>query len=60
VIAIDAASGRARAAVTEESRTFFCYSGKKFRHDLDDGEEIIWMSERDGATRKSTSSSSSM
>jgi len=48
VIAIDAASGRARAAVTEESRTFFCYSGKKFRHDLDDGEEIIWMSERDG------------
>ena len=48
VIAIDAASGRARAAVTEESRTFFCYSGKKFRHDLDDGDEIIWMSERDG------------
>ena len=48
VISIDAASGRARAAVAEESRTFFCYSGKKFRHDLDDGKEIIWMSERDG------------
>ena len=48
VISIDAASGAARAAVTEEARTFFCYSGKKFRQDLDDGKEIIWMSERDG------------
>ena len=28
--------------------TFFHYSGKKFRYDLNDGEEIIWMSERDG------------
>ena len=34
--------------ITEEPKTFFCYSGKKFRHDLDDGKEIIWMSERDG------------
>jgi dipeptidyl aminopeptidase/acylaminoacyl peptidase len=48
VISIDAASGTARAVVTEESKTFFCYSGKKFRHDLGDGKEIVWMSERDG------------
>jgi Dipeptidyl peptidase IV (DPP IV) N-terminal region len=40
VIAIDPASGAARAVVTEESKTFFCYSGKKYRHDLADGKEI--------------------
>jgi dipeptidyl aminopeptidase/acylaminoacyl peptidase len=49
--------GRARALITEESRTFINYrplvanqrdSGKKVRRDLDDGREIIWMSERDG------------
>ncbi len=48
VISVDAASGVARSAVSEESKTFFCYSGKKFRHDLDEGKDIIWMSERDG------------
>ena len=48
VISIDAVSGAARAIITEESKTFFCYSGKKFRHDLDDGKAIVWMSERDG------------
>ena len=34
VIEIDAATGRAHAVVTEEPKTFFCYSGKKFRRDL--------------------------
>ena len=48
VISIDPASGAARALITEESKTFFCYSGKKFRQDLAGGKEIIWMSERDG------------
>ncbi len=48
VISVDAVSGAARAVITEESKTFFCYSGKKFRHDLDDGKQIVWMSERDG------------
>jgi dipeptidyl aminopeptidase/acylaminoacyl peptidase len=48
VIEIDAATGRAHAVVTEEPKTFFCYSGKKFRRDLADGIELIWMSERDG------------
>jgi dipeptidyl aminopeptidase/acylaminoacyl peptidase len=48
VIEIDGATGRARAVVNEEPKTFFCYSGKKFRRDVGDGKEIIWMSERDG------------
>lgn len=48
VIEVDAASGAARAAIDEESPTFFCYSGKKYRHDVQDGKEIVWMSERDG------------
>jgi dipeptidyl aminopeptidase/acylaminoacyl peptidase len=48
VIEVDGATGRARALISEEPKTFFCYSGKKYRHDVDDGREIIWMSERDG------------
>ena len=48
VIAIDAATATARTIINEESKTFFCYSGKKFRQDIDDGREIVWMSERDG------------
>jgi len=48
VIEVDAATGAARTAVNEQASTFIDYSGKKFRHDLDDGREIVWMSERDG------------
>jgi dipeptidyl aminopeptidase/acylaminoacyl peptidase len=48
IIEVDAASARPRAVVSEEAPTFFCYSGKKFRRDIDDGREIIWMSERGG------------
>ncbi|HEU4939544.1 MAG TPA: DPP IV N-terminal domain-containing protein [Vicinamibacterales bacterium] len=48
VIEVDAATGTARAVINEEAKTFFCYSGKKFRRDLGDGREVIWMSERDG------------
>lgn len=57
VIEVDAASGVARAVISEEVSTFFNYrtirpnsrdSGKKFRFDVDDGREVIWMSERDG------------
>jgi len=47
VIAVDAASGAARAIVDEQSPTFICYSGKFFCHWLGD-DELIWMSERDG------------
>jgi dipeptidyl aminopeptidase/acylaminoacyl peptidase len=48
VIEVDAATGKPRALIDEQSKTFFCYSGKKYRHDAADGKEIIWMSERDG------------
>jgi hypothetical protein len=54
IIEIDANTGTTRAVISEEPETFFYYSnargngGTRYRHDLDDGEEIIWMSERDG------------
>ncbi len=57
VIEVNAATGKARAVISEEPKTFFNYrpangtladSGKKFRCDVDDGKEIVWMSERDG------------
>jgi len=48
VISVDAANAAARVVIGEEAKTFFCYSGKKFRRDLGDGREIVWMSERDG------------
>ncbi len=56
VIEIDAATGTPRAVISEAPKTFFYYNlanhsrggGKRFRHDLADGKEIIWMSERDG------------
>ncbi|HVD93757.1 MAG TPA: DPP IV N-terminal domain-containing protein [Vicinamibacterales bacterium] len=57
VIEADADSGRARAIITEEPKTFFNYraanggltdSGKKYRYDVADGKEVVWMSERDG------------
>ena len=51
------ASGNARALISDEPATFFSYrvangsladSGRKYRYDVNDGKEIIWMSERDG------------
>jgi dipeptidyl aminopeptidase/acylaminoacyl peptidase len=48
IIEINAATGKTRALISEEPKTFFCYSGKKYRADIDDGREIVWMSERDG------------
>ena len=56
VIEADAVTGRTRAVISEEPKTFFYYnqassnrgSGKKFRHDVADGREVVWMSERDG------------
>ncbi len=48
VIEVDAATGQARAVISEEPRTFF-NSWRKFSHDVrNEGKEIIWMSERDG------------
>jgi len=48
IIEVDGATGQARALVNEESRTFFAYYGKLYRYHVQDGKEIIWMSERDG------------
>jgi hypothetical protein len=56
VIEVDAQTGKARALIDEESKTFIYYNmlgpglsaGRRYRHDLNDGKEIIWASERDG------------
>jgi dipeptidyl aminopeptidase/acylaminoacyl peptidase len=56
VVEVDAQTGVARALVSETPPTFFYYNrsaatlqaGKRFRHDLADGREMVWMSERDG------------
>ena len=56
VIEVNAQTGAARPLIAETSKTFFYYSdlgpglsaGRRYRHDVDDGKEIIWASERDG------------
>ncbi len=48
IIEVDARTGKIRVLVDEQSKTFFCYYSKYYRHDVEDGKEIIWMSERDG------------
>jgi dienelactone hydrolase len=56
VIEVDARSGNSRALIDEHSPTFIYYNllgpglsaGRRFRHDVNDGKEIIWASERDG------------
>ncbi|HSV87490.1 MAG TPA: prolyl oligopeptidase family serine peptidase [Bacteroidales bacterium] len=40
--------GRVRVIIDERSPTFIDYSSKRFRHDVNDGRELIWASERDG------------
>lgn len=41
-------TGRLSELVKEQTPTFFTYYSKRFRYDLNDGQETIWMSERDG------------
>jgi dipeptidyl aminopeptidase/acylaminoacyl peptidase len=56
VIEVDAQTGKARALISEESKTFIYYNalggglsaGRRYRYNLNDGKEIIWASERDG------------
>ncbi|HMX29060.1 MAG TPA: DPP IV N-terminal domain-containing protein, partial [Blastocatellia bacterium] len=48
VIEVETTGGRPRAVISEEPKTFFCYSGKKYIYNVADGKEVIWMSERDG------------
>jgi dipeptidyl aminopeptidase/acylaminoacyl peptidase len=48
VVAIDAVTGAAHAAVTEDAKTFI-YGDRRYAHDVSGlGDEIIWQSERDG------------
>jgi dipeptidyl-peptidase-4 len=48
IVSVDAETGRPRAIVDEHSETFIDYAGKQYSHYIDDTNEIIWMSERDG------------
>jgi dipeptidyl-peptidase 4 len=48
IIAVDGCTGAASTLVEETSPTFIDYSRKLFSHWLDETEELIWMSERDG------------
>ena len=48
IVAVEAASGEARAIVEEKSATFIDYSQKSFLHWLDAAGELVWASERDG------------
>ena len=48
VIEVIANTGRVRALISEEPETFFDYNHKKYINFLDDTNEIIWASERDG------------
>ncbi len=57
VIEVSAKAGQPRVLINESSKTFIDYprvtgsqedTGWTYRHDLNDGKEIIWMSERDG------------
>ncbi len=55
VIEVDAQTGKTRPLIAEQTKTFFYYNnlgpglsaGRKYRHDVNDGKEIIWASERD-------------
>ena len=58
VLEVNGTNGAVRTVVDEATRSFFAYrpaaqsglsdTGKNFRFDVDDGREIVWMSERDG------------
>ncbi len=56
IIEADGQTGKTRALIAETTKTFVYYNnlgpglsgGRKYRHDVDDGKEIIWASERDG------------
>jgi dipeptidyl aminopeptidase/acylaminoacyl peptidase len=57
VIEVEAATGKARALISEDPETFFSYrpltgnlreTGTRYRYDLADGKEILWASEGDG------------
>ncbi len=48
IVGVDAETGEPKTIVDEHSETFIDYAGKQFSHYVEDTNEIIWMSERDG------------
>ena len=48
VVKVDAETGLHKVIIDETSTTFIHYSRKLFRRDVDNGNKIIWTSERDG------------
>lgn len=48
VIRVDANTGESKVIVNETSPTFIHYSGKRYRFDIEESNELIWASERDG------------
>ncbi len=48
IISVDADSGEARAVIDDTVDTFIDWTNKLYSHYVEDTEEIIWMSERDG------------
>ena len=48
VVVVDGETGETAALIDERSDTFIDYAYKQFSHYLDETNEIIWMSERDG------------
>ncbi|UCD51409.1 MAG: DPP IV N-terminal domain-containing protein [Phycisphaerales bacterium] len=48
LVSVDADTGQARTLIDECSETFVDYAHKEFTHYVEDANEIIWMSERDG------------
>ena len=48
ILSVNASTGKVRSIIDETSPTFIDYSGKKYRHDVKNTNEIIWASERDG------------
>jgi len=48
IVVVDAQTGEVGAIVNEESKTLIDYAFKSFTRYLDETNEIVWMSERDG------------
>jgi dipeptidyl aminopeptidase/acylaminoacyl peptidase len=48
LLRVDAGTGDVQVVVEETSRTFIDWTNKTWRHWLDAGREVLWMSERDG------------
>lgn len=48
VVAIDPETGQAKTLIDEQSDTFIDYQGKQYLRFVKEGEQLLWMSERDG------------